>query len=225
MTKSSHTPPDAPRHRLIDIGAPRLQSSGALRINSETAESADNEKSADRAGLILSSRCLGYCDANQHRASTTLQNIQPALVIRRGARLARRALPAGSSHMSLITGYAVRDFDPPFDHFRLHVMTAELPGVDEKDIKVSLDDNQLVISGEKKEESTKEEKDWHVEERSFGSFYQSMSLPFEPEDGAVDAHFDKGVLHLTIKKPAKAIKTTKTIEIKTGTGTAPRKAA
>ena len=45
-------------------------------------------------------------------------------------------------------------------------VTAELPGVDEKDIKVSLDGNQLVISGEKKEESTKEEKDWHVEERA-----------------------------------------------------------
>jgi HSP20 family protein len=95
-------------------------------------------------------------------------------------------------------------------------VTAELPGVDEKDIKVSLDSNQLVISGEKKAESTKEEKDWHVEERSYGSFYRSMSLPFEPEDGAVDAHFDKGVLRLTIKKPAKAIKTTKTIDIKTG---------
>ena len=96
-------------------------------------------------------------------------------------------------------------------------VTAELPGVDEKDIKVSLDNNQLVISGEKKAESTKEEKDWHVEERSYGSFYRSMSLPFEPEAGAVDAHFDKGVLRLTIKKPAKAIKTTKTIDIKTGT--------
>ena len=94
-------------------------------------------------------------------------------------------------------------------------VTAELPGVDEKDINVSLDDNQLVVSGEKKAESTKEEKDWHVEERSYGSFYRSMSLPFEPEAGAVDAHFDKGVLHLTIKKPAKAAKTTKTIEIKT----------
>jgi len=106
-------------------------------------------------------------------------------------------------------------------------VTAELPGVDEKDIKVW--DIQLVISGEKKAESTKEEKDWHVEERSYGSFYRSVSLPFEPEDGAVDAHFDKGVLHLTIKKPAKAIKTAKTIEIKTGapaaTGSAPRKAA
>ncbi|MGB8095066.1 MAG: Hsp20/alpha crystallin family protein [Pseudolabrys sp.] len=102
-------------------------------------------------------------------------------------------------------------------------VTAELPGVDEKDIKVSLDDNQLIISGEKKAESTKEEKYLHVEERSYGSFYRSMFLPFEPEDGAVDAHFDKGVLHLTIKKPAKAIKTTKTINIKSGA--APSKAA
>ena len=88
---------------------------------------------------------------------------------------------------------------------------------------------KLVISGEKKAESTTEEKDWHVEERSYGSFYRSMSLPFEPEDGAVDAHFDKGVLYLTVKKPAKAIRTTKTIDIKTGaaskTGTAPKKAA
>src|SRR6478752_6206730 len=100
-------------------------------------------------------------------------------------------------------------------------VTAELPGVNEKDINVSLDDNQLVISGEKKAESTKEEKDWHVEERSYGSFYRSMSLPFEPEEGAVEAHFDKGVLHLTIKKPAKAVKTTKTIDIKTGAPPSP----
>ena len=48
-------------------------------------------------------------------------------------------------------------------------VSAELPGVDEKDIKVSLDGNRLVISGEKKEETKKDEKDWHVEERSYGS--------------------------------------------------------
>jgi hypothetical protein len=69
-------------------------------------------------------------------------------------------------------------------------VSAELPGVDEKDIKVSLDGNRLVISGEKKEETKKDEKDWNVEERSYGSFYRSMSLPFKPEDGAVEAHFD-----------------------------------
>jgi HSP20 family protein len=79
-----------------------------------------------------------------------------------------------------------------------------------------VDDNQLVISGEKKAESTRDEKEWHVEERTYGSFYRSMSLPFEPEDGAVEAHFDKGVLHLTIKKPTKVIKSSKTIDVKTG---------
>lgn len=104
-------------------------------------------------------------------------------------------------------------------------VTAELAGVDEKDIKVSLDDNQLVISGEKKAESSKDEKNWHVEERSYGSFYRSMLLPFEPEDGAVEAHYDKGVLHLTIKKPAKAVKTTKTIDIKTGAPPSPSPAS
>jgi HSP20 family protein len=101
-------------------------------------------------------------------------------------------------------------------------VTIEVPGVDEKDINVSLDGNQLVISGEKKEETKKDEKDWHVEERSYGSFYRSMSLPFKPEEGAVAAHLDKGVLHLNIKKPVEVAKSVKTIEIKPA---APTKAA
>ena len=100
-------------------------------------------------------------------------------------------------------------------------VNAELPGVDEKDIKISLDGNRLTISGEKKGETKKDEKDWHVEERRYGSFYRSLSLPFKPEDGAIEAHFDKGVLHLNIKKPAEVAKSAKTIEIKLG---APAKA-
>jgi HSP20 family protein len=95
-------------------------------------------------------------------------------------------------------------------------VTAELPGVEEKDIKVSVDGNRLVISGEKKQETKKDEKDWHVEERGFGSFYRSMSLPFKPDEGAVEAYFDKGVLHLNIKKPSEIAKSAKTIEIKPG---------
>jgi HSP20 family protein len=95
-------------------------------------------------------------------------------------------------------------------------ITAELPGIEEKDVKVSLDGSRLVVSGEKKQESKRDEKDWHVEERSFGSFYRSMSLPFTPEEGAIEAHLDKGVLHVTVKKPSEAITTAKTIEIKTG---------
>jgi len=95
-------------------------------------------------------------------------------------------------------------------------VTAELPGVEEKDIKVSVDGNRLVIAGEKKHEEKREAKDWHVEERSFGSFYRSMTLPFSPADGAISAHLDKGVLHVSVKKPVEAAKSSKTIEIKTG---------
>jgi len=79
-----------------------------------------------------------------------------------------------------------------------------------------LEGNQLAISGEKKEESARDEKDWHVEERSYGSFYRSMSLPFSPDEGAVEAYLDKGVLHLKVKKPAEVAQGAKTIEIKPG---------
>src|SRR6478736_6650721 len=152
--------------------------------------------------------------------------MDPFRAMRREMESAYRAFDQGSSSPNLGAGAPISVAETK-DAFEV---TAELPGVDEKDINVSLDENQLIISGEKKAESTREEKDWHVEERSYGSFYRSMSLPFEPEDGAVDAHFNKGVLHLTIKKPAKAIKTTKTIDIKSGaapskTGTVPGKTA
>jgi HSP20 family protein len=133
--------------------------------------------------------------------------------MRREMENALRVFDQSSSSPSIGAGAPAISVAETKDAFEV---TAELPGVDEKDIKVSLEENQLVISGEKKAQSTKEEKDWHVEERSYGSFYRSMFLPFEPEEGAVEAHFDKGVLHLTIKKPAKAVKTTKTIDIKAG---------
>lgn len=95
-------------------------------------------------------------------------------------------------------------------------VTAELPGVEEKDIKVNVEGNRLIISGEKKAESKKDEKDWHVEERSYGSFFRSLSLPFHPEDGAIAAHLDKGVLHVTVNKPPQVGGGSKSIEIKAG---------
>jgi HSP20 family protein len=162
------------------------------------------------------------------RLWTTSQDLpwDPFRAMRREMENALRAFDQNSFSPDIGAGAPAINVAETKDAFEV---TAELPGVDEKDIKVSLDDNQLVISGEKKAESTKEEKDWHVQERTYGSFYRSMSLPFEPEDGAVDAHFDRGVLHLTIKKPAKAVKTSKTIDIKTSapptTGSGSRKAA
>jgi HSP20 family protein len=95
-------------------------------------------------------------------------------------------------------------------------ITAEIPGMDEKDINVSLDGNRLIISGEKKTESENKDKEWHVVERTWGAFHRSVALPFEPKDDAVQAHYDKGVLHLTVKKPEKAAPQSSSIPIKTG---------
>jgi HSP20 family protein len=93
---------------------------------------------------------------------------------------------------------------------------AELPGVDEKDIKVEIEGQRVIISGEKKRESEEEEKDWRVVERSYGSFRRAVTLPFEPAGDAASAHCDKGVLHIEIMKPAGARATSRIVEIKTG---------
>jgi HSP20 family protein len=147
------------------------------------------------------------------RLWTRSQELDPLQLMRREMENAFRAFDQKPPSPGIGAGVPAINVAETNDAFEV---TAELPGVDEKDINVSLDDNQLVISGEKKAESTKDEKDWHIEERSYGSFYRSMLLPFEPEAGAVEAHFDKGVLHLKIKKPAKAVKTTQKIDIKPG---------
>jgi HSP20 family protein len=94
--------------------------------------------------------------------------------------------------------------------------TLEIPGVDEKDIKVRVEGDRLIVSGEKNWESKREERDWHVMERRFGSFYRTVALPFEPAAEAIAAHYDKGVLHLTIQKPAAKLTAAKTIPVMAG---------
>ncbi|TCZ61371.1 Hsp20/alpha crystallin family protein [Roseicella aquatilis] len=83
-------------------------------------------------------------------------------------------------------------------------LTAELPGVAEADIDLSLDGETLTLRGEKKEEKTSDQKGLHVQERSYGSFQRSLRLPFAPEPGSVTASFDKGVLHVTLPRPVQA---------------------
>ncbi len=81
-------------------------------------------------------------------------------------------------------------------------VTAELPGIDEKDIDVVLRDDVLTIKGEKKNEKEERKKDYHLIERSYGSFARSIRLPFEADSEAVKASFAKGVLKVSITKPA-----------------------
>lgn len=96
---------------------------------------------------------------------------------------------------------------------------ADLPGVDQKDIDVTVSGNQLTIKAEKKSEA-EEKKDekgriYHRVERSYGRFQRSMSLPFDVEPAKVAASFKDGVLSLTLPKPAEVQKSSKKIDIKT----------
>jgi HSP20 family protein len=113
--------------------------------------------------------------------------------------------------------YTGRAFSPNIDmkesEKELRV-SAELPGMDEKDIEVSLNRDSLTIKGEKKEEKEDKGKDYYRMERSYGSFSRTIPLPTEVEPDKVKAEFKKGVLTVTIPKTAKAIKETRKISIK-----------
>jgi HSP20 family protein len=93
-------------------------------------------------------------------------------------------------------------------------VSAEIPGVDAKDIDVQLKEGVLTIKGEKKEEKDEKKKDYHLVERSYGMFERSFTLPAEVDGSKVEAAFDKGVLKVTLPKlPAAQAKVQK-IEVK-----------
>ena len=101
-------------------------------------------------------------------------------------------------------------------------VSAELPGVDEKDVEVTLAHDVLTIRGEKKTERKEqdEDKNWHVVERSHGPFTRAIPLPFDPDAANVEAKFDKGVLRIRLPKPAEMAKKQHKIEIKKDQNTA-----
>lgn len=92
-------------------------------------------------------------------------------------------------------------------------VSAELPGMDEKDINVTLTKNVLTIKGEKTEETEKRGRHYHRVERSFGSFYRDIPLPWEVEADKVEASFRKGILTVTLPKTKEAQKEAKVIKI------------
>jgi HSP20 family protein len=83
-------------------------------------------------------------------------------------------------------------------------ITAELPGLEEKDVQVNLADNVLTIRGEKKAEKEEKDKTYRLVERSYGSFVRSFELPEGVNADAIKASIDKGVLKVTVPKPAPA---------------------
>ena len=92
------------------------------------------------------------------------------------------------------------------------VVKAEVPGMDAKDIDISLSDGVLTIKGEKKQEKEEKEADYHLVERSYGSFVRSVRLPKEVQGDKISASYKDGILKVALPKSEEAKK--KEIKIK-----------
>lgn len=93
-------------------------------------------------------------------------------------------------------------------------ISAELPGLDEKNIEVKLSNGVLMIKGEKKEEREERDKDYYLSERRYGSFSRSFQVPQGVDQSKIEANFAKGVLTIKLPKSTEAMRNDKTIEVK-----------
>ena len=92
-------------------------------------------------------------------------------------------------------------------------VTAELPGMTEKDVDVSIAESVVTIRGEKKSEREEKKGELHLRERSFGTFTRSFRMPENVKEDGISARFDKGVLTLTLPKTEKSQPQARKIEV------------
>jgi HSP20 family protein len=95
-----------------------------------------------------------------------------------------------------------------------YLISAELPGMEEKDIDVEVQDDLLTLRGEKRAEREEKDKGYHLTERSYGSFSRSFRLPPDADAGKASASFAKGVLSISVPKSAEAHSKVKKIDVK-----------
>ena len=100
------------------------------------------------------------------------------------------------------------------DTEKAYEVTAELPGIDEKDIEVKVANGILSIKGEKQEEKEEKKKDYYLRERNFGSFERSFQVPDSVDTDKIEASFKKGVLTVTLPKKPEAQAAAKKIDVK-----------
>jgi HSP20 family protein len=82
------------------------------------------------------------------------------------------------------------------------VLTAEIPGLSEKDVEIKIEDNVLSIQGERKLEKETREENYHRIERAYGSFYRSFTLPNYVDEDKIRAEHENGVVKITMPKKA-----------------------
>jgi HSP20 family protein len=110
-------------------------------------------------------------------------------------------------------------FAPPVDVYEdEHSVTLkiEVPGIDEKDIDVRIENNTLTVHGERKFEKEEKEENYRRVERQYGSFTRTFTLPNTVDQESVQANYDKGVLKVTLTKKAEA--KPKQIKVNVGAG-------
>jgi len=106
---------------------------------------------------------------------------------------------------------------PPVDvteDDKSYKITAELPGLSEKEVKITLSGDILTLKGEKREEREEKDKSRYLSERFYGAFQRSFELPDGVDRDKIAAHFSKGVLTLILPKSAEGQQQQKTIEVK-----------
>lgn len=116
--------------------------------------------------------------------------------------------PLWSSKLATSFAVDVTETDAAYE------ITAELPGMDEKNIDVKVVNGGLTIKGEKKDEKEEKKKDYYVSERRYGSFERYFRMPEGVDTDKIEANFKKGVLTVTLPKKAEAQKPAKKIDVK-----------
>jgi len=100
------------------------------------------------------------------------------------------------------------------DTGKAYEITAELPGIDEKNVDVKVANGVLTIKGEKQEEKEEKKKDYYLRERNFGSFERAFQLPDGVDGDKIEANFKKGVLTVSLPKKPEAQQAAKKIDVK-----------
>jgi HSP20 family protein len=122
-----------------------------------------------------------------------------------------------SFELDLPTSLANWSVNPAFDLVekdKEYEITAELPGIDEKNVEIKLSNHLLTIKGEKSASKEEKEKDFYLSERRFGSFQRSFQLPEGVDRDGIEATFAKGVLTVRLPKSAEARSAEKKIAVK-----------
>ncbi len=121
--------------------------------------------------------------------------------------------PEFSARQDGSLGFAAPAVDVTEDE-KAYKIAAELPGMSEKDIDVSINGDILMLTGEKRREREEKDENRYLAERTYGAFQRSFTLPDGVDRDAITAEFSKGVLTLTLPKSPQAQQQRKKIEVK-----------